>query len=222
VLVRLEEVHQCQLNKMDQEQKTEIKKREATKHREEDMVAEAKQKVEKKEVEVREETKDVKEKETKIDKKPEKASPKSKDVKGSELKKSEISKVAKKTEAKVNGKSLPISTKHSIAVCNFIRGKDIDTAIKMLEDVRQYKRAVPMRGEIPHRKGIMSGRYPQNAVMHFVKLLNSLKSNAIVNEMEYETYKLFCVSNVASRPYRRFGRGRFKRTHVELKLVKNN
>ena len=44
----------------------------------------------------------------------------------------------KKTEAVVNGKDLPISTKHAIAICNFIRGKDIDFAIQQLEDVKKY------------------------------------------------------------------------------------
>jgi len=126
----------------------------------------------------------------------------------------------KKTEAVVNGQSVPISTKHAVAICNMIRGKDIDQAISMLEQVEKMKKAVPMRGEIPHRKGkIMSGRYPVNAANHFIKLLKSLKSNAVNNELELEKYILFCMPNVAARPRRRFGRTRFKRTHVTLKLI---
>ena len=82
------------------------------------------------------------------------------------------------------------------------------------------KIAVPMRGEIPHRKGkIMSGRYPVKAAKEFIKLLKSLKTNALMNELELEKYKIFCKANIASRPYRRFGKGRFKRTHVEIKLI---
>ena len=78
-----------------------------------------------------------------------------------------------------------------------------------------------MRGEIPHRKGkgMMSGRYPVNASGEFIKLLKSLKSNAIVNELELEKCRLACMPNVAARQYRRFGRGRFKRTHVQVKLI---
>ena len=127
----------------------------------------------------------------------------------------------KKTEAVVNAQNLSISTKHSIAICDYIRSKDVDTAISMLEDVEKMKKAVPMKGEIPHRKGkIMSGRYPINAVKEFIKLLKSLKSNAVMNELELEKYVLFCMPNVAARPYRRFGRTRFKRTNVQLKLIK--
>jgi large subunit ribosomal protein L22 len=126
----------------------------------------------------------------------------------------------KKTQAVVNGQNLPISTKHAVAICNMIRGKDIDQAISMLEQVEQMKKPVPMKGEIPHRKGkIMSGRYPINASKELIKLLKSLKSNAVNNELELEKYVLFCVPNVAPRPRRRFGRTRFKRTHVTLKLI---
>lgn len=126
----------------------------------------------------------------------------------------------KKTDAVVNGRNLPISTKYAVAICNYIRGKNIDKVILMLEEVEKFKKPVPMKGEIPHRKGkIMSGRYPIKAVREFIKVLKSLKANAIVNELELEKYVLFCKANIASRPYKRFGRARFKRTHVTLKLI---
>ena len=90
----------------------------------------------------------------------------------------------------------------------------------MLQEAEKKKRPIPMRGERPHRKGIMSGRYPVNAIKEFIVLLKSLKANALVNELELEKFKIACKANVASRPYKRFGRGRMKRTHVELKLIK--
>jgi ribosomal protein L22 len=125
----------------------------------------------------------------------------------------------KKTEAVVNGKDLRISTKHSVAVCNFIRNKDVDIAIKELGEVSNKKRAIPMKGEIPHRKGMMSGRYPVTAVNEFIKLLKSVKANAIMNELELEKVKIFCKANIASRPRTRFGQGKHKRSHVQIKLV---
>lgn len=123
-----------------------------------------------------------------------------------------------KTEAVVNGRSIPISIKHSIAVCNFIRNKNIDYAIFELEKVEKKKIAVPMRGEIPHRRGMMSGRYPVNAVKHFIILLKSLKANALVNGMEIEKYKIACKSDVAFRPFKKAGR-RAKRAHIIIKLI---
>ncbi len=169
----------------------------------------------------------VEEKKEQIDKKEESKQQKTEVKK--ETKTAEISKEEKKTEnkkpkiakieAKVYGKNIPISTKHAIAVCNFIRNMNIDDAIKKLELAEKKKIPVPMRGEIPHKKGIMSGRYPVNALTNILKLVKSLKSNAIANELELEKYKIFCKANVASRPYRRFGKGRFKRTHIEIKLI---
>ena len=91
---------------------------------------------------------------------------------------------AKKTEAVVNITSLPISTKHSTFVCKFIKGKKIEDAIKDLEKVVLLKKPVPMKGEIPHRKGMMSGRYPKKTAEHFIKFLNVLSANANVNGLE--------------------------------------
>jgi large subunit ribosomal protein L22 len=125
----------------------------------------------------------------------------------------------RKTEAVVNAKSLPISTLDAIAICRFIKGKKIGVAVKELEEVSKLKRAVPMKGELPHRKGkIMSGRYPQKAAEQFIKLLKSLQANALVNELN-EPKVTEAVSNKAYQPYGRFGRVRRKRTHVKLRTV---
>lgn len=130
---------------------------------------------------------------------------------------------AKKTEAVVNGRDLAIGRKYSVALCDFIRNKDIDIAIRELEEVAAMRKAIPMRGEIPHKKGMNmasgSGRYPVKGAKIYAALLKSLKSNAIVNELELEKYKIYAMPNRASRPYKRFGQGRFKRSHVVLKLI---
>lgn len=124
----------------------------------------------------------------------------------------------KKTEAIVFGKDSRISTKHSIAICRFIRGKKIDEAIFLLEQVSKMKKAVPMKGELPHRKGMAGGRWPVKAAQQFIKLLKQLAANATVNGLELEKAKIECKANLASRPYKRGGSERFKRTHVMLKL----
>jgi ribosomal protein L22 len=131
-----------------------------------------------------------------------------------------------KNEAVVNGKDLAIGRKHAVAICDFIRNKDIDVAIKDLEDVTKYKRAVPMKGEIPHRHDMHqasgSGRYPVKGAKIYIALLKSLKANALVNELELEKFKIYVMPNRASRPYKRFGQGRMKRSHVLIKLIPKN
>ena len=124
----------------------------------------------------------------------------------------------KKTEAIVKGVSLPLSTKTCVAVCKFIKGKQIPAAIADLEQVAVKKKAVPMKGEIPHRKGkIMSGRFPKNASEYFIRLLKNLHANANANGLD-EPVIAEAMANIASQPYGKFGRVRRKRTHVLIKV----
>jgi ribosomal protein L22 len=128
----------------------------------------------------------------------------------------------KRDEAVVNGISLPISTKDSVAICKFIRRKTIQRALVDLELVSKLKKAIPMTGEIPHRKGkgMMSGRYMTKPVLFFIKMLKSLEANANMNGMD-EPVIVEAVPNRASRPYGSGGRKR-KRTHIHIKVVEKN
>ena len=123
---------------------------------------------------------------------------------------------AKKKEAVINSFNLPISTKKAAGICRFIKGKEIENAIADLRDVAGGKKAVPMRGEIPHRKGkIMSGLFPKKAAKEFIVVLRGLLGNANVNDID-EPIIAEAVANIASRPYGRFGRVRRKRTHLKI------
>jgi ribosomal protein uL22 len=125
---------------------------------------------------------------------------------------------------KSNGRDLPISTKHSIAICNAIRGKNLKYAQNLLEDVIIKKKPIIMRGEIPHRAVIgRSGRYPVKAAGCFIKMLKELRANADVKGFSGELFISKAISNLASRPSRStriaYGRKKFKRTHVELEAI---
>ena len=123
----------------------------------------------------------------------------------------------KKTEAVANGLSLHSSKKHAMYICNYIKGKKIDDAIRELGEVVTLKRAIPFKGEIPHRKGMMSGRYPKASSILFISLLKGLKGNAIDNQMDLDkTVIYYCSANWAFRPARSGGR-MGKRCHVTLK-----
>jgi ribosomal protein L22 len=137
-----------------------------------------------------------------------------------ETKKEKTKPKVKKHDAVVNGISLPISTKDSVAICRFIMRKTIDKAISDLEEVQNFKRAIPMTGEIPHRKGkgMMSGRYMTKPVGFFIKMLKNLQANANVNGLE-EPVIVEAVPNRASRPYGRFGSVKRKRTHVKIRVM---
>ena len=153
-------------------------------------------------------------------KKAEKAKPETKEVK-------KKAKAPKKESVKVYGKSLSVSTKVGAAICKFIRGKSLDNAIADLEAVTLLKKAVPMKGEIPHRKGrIMSGRFPERAAKDFLVLVKSLKANAAQHDVEAPIITE-AIANKAQRPYAKGGRARRKATHVtivatEKKVIKQN
>lgn len=122
----------------------------------------------------------------------------------------------KRTEAVVKSYNLPISTKKSSAICKFIKGKTIENALSDLEKVVKIKKAVPMRGEIPHRKGkIMAGRFPKETAKHFILLLKSLAGNANVNEIDNPVI-VEAFANIGSLPYARFGAWRRKKTNVKI------
>lgn len=138
-----------------------------------------------------------------------------------QTKKPEPKKTTPKTQrdyAFVHGKNVPISTKDAIAVCRFIKYKTMNQAIKDLEEVINLKKAVPMKGEIPHRKGkIMSGRFPKKACEHFIYLLKSLQGNSTMHELENPIIN-GAFANVANRPFGRFGLKK-KRSHIFIKVT---
>jgi len=125
-------------------------------------------------------------------------------------------KKVKRDYAIVNGYSTPVSTKEAVAICRFIRGMSIKQAINELENVLRLKRVIPMKGEIPHRKGeAMAGRYPRVSSQEMIKLLKSLLANANFNDMENPIISE-AISNKAQRPFGKGGRTRKKRTHIKL------
>jgi ribosomal protein L22 len=132
-----------------------------------------------------------------------------------EEKKPQVKKV-KKDFVEVNATNVPISTKYSFAICKFIKNKKIDKALELLSLVEQKKVAVPMKGEIPHRKGnIMAGRFPIRAIQDFRKLLLGLKGNASNHEIE-DPIIVEAIANFGPKVYGHFGKWTRKRTHIKL------
>lgn len=125
-------------------------------------------------------------------------------------------KKVKKEFVVVNGINLHISRKISSDVCRFIKNKTINKAIADLEQVIAMKKAVPMRGEIPHRKGnIMAGRFPGKAAKAFIILLKSLKGNATNHDVE-EPIISEAFASKGPKTLGRGGRTEKKRTHVTI------
>ena len=116
----------------------------------------------------------------------------------------------KEKMAVASGKSLPVSTKHSVEIASFIRGKKLSVAIKQLEEVMDMKRAIPFKRfnkNVGHRKGRMaSGRFPQKACEQILSVLKSAEANAQFKGLSTNNLVICHVcANRASTPWR-FGR----------------
>ena len=131
-------------------------------------------------------------------------------------KKNEVPKI-KKEEAVVYGKNLPLSMKKSRDFCKFIKNKKIEKAILDIEQVILHKKAVPARGEFPHKKGkgMAGGIYADKTAEYFLKLLKNLQANANSVNVENPTI-VDAVANIGERPYGKFGRVRRKRAHIKI------
>jgi large subunit ribosomal protein L22 len=112
--------------------------------------------------------------------------------------------------AKAIGKELPISRKHAHEISSAIRGMKIDIARGFLEDVSNLKRAVPYKRftrNVPHRRGMCTGRYPQKAAKEFLKVLTNVESNARYKGLDSENMRIIHVATKKGHTYR----GRFPR-----------
>jgi len=126
--------------------------------------------------------------------------------------------------AKAYGNSLDISTKTSINVCNMLRGMTSEKALIKLQNIIDFKEAVPFTrftDGVGHRRGKMaSGRYPQKASKAFLSLLNSALANANNKGLSDNLRIVHICAHKASSPLHqgRQRRSAMKKTHIELVL----
>ncbi len=124
--------------------------------------------------------------------------------------------------ASAYGRSLHISTKVSINICNALRYKSVDKAVAYLNDVIAMKRAIPytrFTDGVGHRKGPMAaGRFPVKAATLIRDLIKSAASNAENQGFGEDLKIVHLCAHRASEPMRQ-GRQRSrsaKRTHIEV------
>ncbi len=128
-------------------------------------------------------------------------------------------------EAIVKGRSLPISPKMSMMICEEIRGKRLQDAKKILQNVVDMKKPLAFRRfhkDLGHKPGMGPARYPVNASVHILSLLESVQANA--ENKGLNTEKLKITTAIANFAERRWHMGRQRRTkiksaHVEIKVI---
>ena len=128
---------------------------------------------------------------------------------------------SKENVALVNGSDLPISTKHSIEICNFIRGGNLLISKAFLEDVLAKKKTVPFKRynqSVGHKPGKTGpGRYPLKACKIILGLLESLEVNA--QNKGLDTAALYLKEVVPNRASHVWHYGRQRRRRMKLTQI---
>lgn len=128
----------------------------------------------------------------------------------------------KENMARATGRSLPISFKQSIEICNFIRNKKISYAKNVLSKVIERKQAIPFKRfnmDVGHKKGIAAGRYPKKASKEILSLINNVEANAQFKGINTANLVITHINANKASKVMHSGRKRsreFKRTHVEI------
>jgi large subunit ribosomal protein L22 len=124
--------------------------------------------------------------------------------------------------AKAVGILLPISAKQSIEICSKLKGKDLQDAKKMLEDVIGMKKPFKFTRFTEgagHKHGIGPGKYPVKSSKEILKLLKLVESNA--QQKALDTSNLVIIHMCAKKGPNTWHYGRqirvsMKRTNVEV------
>ncbi|MDD5959377.1 MAG: 50S ribosomal protein L22 [Methanobrevibacter wolinii] len=106
-----------------------------------------------------------------------------------------------KQTARAMARSLKVSPKHCVDICNAIRGMDVQKAKAYLNDVIAEKQAVPFKKhnkKVGHRKGMKgwtAGRYPVKAAKQVLRVLKNAEANAEYKGMDTENLKIEHISS---------------------------
>ncbi len=132
--------------------------------------------------------------------------------------------------AKVYGKELRIKPKYAIELCREIKGMRLDKARKYIQEIIEFKRALPLRRfkkGVAHRSqisGWYAGRFPVKVCKAFLKLLDQVEANAEYKGLDTEklyikhacAYKGRTMVRYLPRAFGRATRINKRTTNVEI------
>jgi large subunit ribosomal protein L22 len=120
--------------------------------------------------------------------------------------------------------NIPVSTKHTIEICTYLRYKSTKEAKSILEKVIAKKAPIPFvrfKRNVGHKAGIAAGRFPVKAAKEMLQMVKSVEANAQFKGLNVDNLKITKIlANHAPIPFtgNRQHRGT-KRTHVEIEVA---
>lgn len=128
-----------------------------------------------------------------------------------------------------------VSLKYATEISNHIKGKSLDWSEAFLGGILRHERFLPLKKfnkKVAHRKGDAvfgqkAGRFPENAVRVFLKLLGNAKANADYKGLETEklmVWHAFASQGFARRSVQTKGKiggkvRKHKSAHLEVMLM---
>ena len=127
-----------------------------------------------------------------------------------------------KSMARIAGRNMPVSTKHSVEIARYLKGKQVGKAIKHLQAVIEQKEAIPFRRynrSISPKPGIGPGRYPRLATQHILSLLENLKSQAIGKGLDATKLTIIHAAAQKGQKLWHYGRRHRQRKNTNFEMV---
>jgi large subunit ribosomal protein L22 len=127
----------------------------------------------------------------------------------------------KENMARAVGINLAVSTKISVEVCDNLRGKNIEKAKLLLNNIIHEGQALPMKkftGDRGHKRGKGAGRYPIKTAEEFLNVLESVESNAQFKGLNTSNLIISHINAQKCANAWHYGRHRtkMKRTTIEV------
>lgn len=104
-----------------------------------------------------------------------------------------------------------ISHKHAREIAVAIKGRSIEKARELLQNVIARKEAIPYRrynNEVAHRSnirdGFFAGRFPKKAASEFIRILDNLESNAEYKGMDLDRLRIISAAVHKGTKLKRF------------------
>ena len=116
--------------------------------------------------------------------------------------------------------TIPVSMKFTVNIGRWIKGDNVNQAIRKLKAVMEKKEPLPIvthKKDTSHKKGIAAGKYPVKTAKHVIKTLNLVKANA--RHQGLDDSKLIIKDFIPNLAYSKRQRGNYKRGRsIHLKV----